>query len=83
MASPLDLEQLGVDLDAAGFAGREAAVHHVVRLARAYGVGGAATGVLGDTTAPEIARLRAYSIVAAALRPSVDRRPARTMTAVA
>ena len=64
-----DLEQLGFDLDRGGFAGRESAVRQVVHLARAYGVGGAAVGVLADQSAPEVARMRAFGVVAAALLP--------------
>jgi hypothetical protein len=64
-----DLEQLGVDLDRSGFAEREPAIRQVVRLARTFGVGGAATAVLADTTAPDVARMRAFGVVAAALLP--------------
>jgi hypothetical protein len=64
-----DLEQLGVDLDRSGFAGREAIIRQVVHLARTYGLGGAAAGVLADTAAPEVVRMRAFGVVAAALLP--------------
>jgi hypothetical protein len=64
-----DLEQLGVDLDRHGFARRESAVRQVVHLARTYAVGGAAVGVLADQTAAEVARMRAFGIVATALLP--------------
>ena len=68
-AVPFDLEQLAFDLDERGFAGLEAAVGQVVHLAKSYGVGGAAVGVLADTAAADVARLRAFGIVAAALLP--------------
>jgi hypothetical protein len=76
-----DLEQLGVDLDRDGFAGREPAVRQVVRLARTFGVGGAATGVLADTTAPDVARMRAFGVVAAALLPITGDRLATPLAA--
>jgi hypothetical protein len=80
---PFDLEQLAVDLDRRGFAAAEAAVGQVVRLARTSGVGGAAVGVLADVTAPEVARMRAFGIVAAALLPVTGDRLAPPLSAVA
>jgi hypothetical protein len=68
-AVPFDLEQLAFDLDERGFAGQEAAVGQVVHLAQTYGVGGVAVGVLADAAAADVARLRAFGIVAAALLP--------------
>jgi hypothetical protein len=76
-----DLEQLGVDLDLSGFAGREAAIRQVVHLARIYGRGGAAAGVLADTTAPDVARMRAFAIVATALLPITGDRLAAPLAA--
>ena len=67
---PFDLEQLAFDLDRSGFAGREPIVRQVVHLARAYNVGGAAVGVLADQSAPEVARMRAFGLVATALLPA-------------
>jgi hypothetical protein len=76
-----DLEQLGVDLDRSGFAGREPVIRQVVHLARTYGVGGAAAGVLADPTAPDVARMRAFGIVAAALLPVTGDRLATPLAA--
>jgi hypothetical protein len=76
-----DLEQLGVELDSSGFAGREPAIRQVVQLARTYGVGGAAAGVLADTSAPDVARMRAFGIVAAALLPMTGDRLATPLAA--
>ena len=76
-----DLEQLGVDLDRSGFAGREPAIRQVVHLARTYGVGGAAAGVLADTTAPDIVRMRAFAVVASALLPIIGDRLAAPLAA--
>jgi hypothetical protein len=76
-----DLEQLGVDLDHRGFVGRESTIRQVAHLARTYGVGGAATGVLADTTAPDVARMRAFAIVAAALLPITGDRLAAPLAA--
>jgi hypothetical protein len=78
-----DLEQLGVDLDRRGFAPHEPAVRQVVRLARTYGLGGAAVGVLADTNAPEVARMRAFGIVATALLPVTGDRLAPPLTVAA
>ena len=76
-----DLEQLGVDLDRSGFASREPAVRQLVHLARAYGVGGAAVGVLADPSAPEVARMRAFAAVATALLPVTGDRFATPLAA--
>ena len=76
-----DLEQLGVDLDRSGFAGREPVIRQVVHLARTYGVGGAAAGVLADTTAPDVARMRAFGVVASALLPVTGDRLATPLAA--
>ena len=64
-----DLEQLAFDLDRGGFTEREAIVRQVVHLARTYDVGGAAVAVLADQSAPEVARMRAFGLVATALLP--------------
>jgi hypothetical protein len=58
---------LGVALDADGFAPHELAVRRLVRTAWARGVSRTATDVLADTTAPDVARLRAFAVVSAAL----------------
>lgn len=67
--TPFDLGRFGFELDAHGFAGREAAIRQLVRLARAHGVGATAADVLADTAAPDVARLRAFAAVAARLAP--------------
>jgi hypothetical protein len=82
-AISFDLEQLAFDLDARGFAGHEAAVGEVVHLAKTYGVGSAAVGVLADTTAADVARMRAFGIVAAALLPITGDRLATPLRSVA
>ena len=66
------LISLGYDLDAHGFAGREAAVRQLVRDARATGYNCIALGVLADTSAPDVARLRAFAAVSAALATATD-----------
>jgi hypothetical protein len=76
-----DLEQLAFDLDRSGFAGREAIVRQVVHLARAHHVGGAAVGVLADQQAPDVARMRAFGLVAAALFPVTGDRLAAPLAA--
>jgi hypothetical protein len=68
-AVPFDLEQLAFDLDERGFRGLEAAVGQVVDLAKTYGVGGAAVGVLADAGVADVARMRAFGRVGAALLP--------------
>ena len=61
------LISLGYELDAHGFAGREAAVRQIVRDTRSLGLDCTAVGVLADTSAPDVARLRAFAAVSAAL----------------
>jgi hypothetical protein len=46
-------------------------------------VGGAAVGVLADPTEPEVARMRAFGVVAAALLPITGDRLAPPLAAVA
>jgi len=69
-----DVIRLGFELDAHGFIGREASVRQLVRDARSRGVDGPAVGVLADSTAPDVARLRAFAAVSSALA-STDSRP--------
>lgn len=69
---PLDhpvnaLIRLGYELDAHGFTGHEADIRQLVRTARSQCVDGAAVGVLADIAAPDVARLRAFAAVSAAL----------------
>jgi len=61
------LVRLGYELDANGFGGCEADVRRLIRTARAQGIDGPAVGVLADITAPDVARLRAFAVVSAAL----------------
>ena len=68
------LISLGYDLDAHGFAGREAAVRQLVRDARAAGYDCTAVAVLADTSAPDVARRRAFAAVSAALATASDPR---------
>ena len=79
----LDLEQLAFDLDRSGFPGREPVIRQMVHLARMYNVGGAAVGVLADETEPEVARMRAFGIVATALLPVTGDRLVPPLAAVA
>ncbi len=81
--SAFDLEQLGVDLDRSGFAGRESVIRQVVHLARTYRVGGVAVGVLADEQAPDVARQRAFGIVSVALLPITGDRLVPPLAAVA
>jgi hypothetical protein len=62
-----ELLDLGFRLDVDGFAGSELDVRRIVRDARAAGLGSAATDVLADTSAPDVARMRAYAKVSSAL----------------
>jgi hypothetical protein len=71
-----ELIELGFGLDADGFVGRELAVRRMVRHARDAGLAGAAIDVLADTTAPDVARFRAFASVAAALRRPTPFEPA-------
>jgi hypothetical protein len=66
MSTP-HLVDLAWDLESSGFEGHEVAVRQVVRSARAAGVSRTVVDVLADPTEPEVARLRAYGQVAAAL----------------
>jgi hypothetical protein len=69
MSTP-DLVQLGHELDAHGFVGREVAIRSLVRVARTRGIALTAADVLTDTSAPDVARLRAFAAVAIALAKS-------------
>lgn len=62
-----DAIRLGFELDAHGFNGREADIRQLVRNARSRGLDGPAVGVLADIAAPDVARLRAFAAVSAAL----------------
>jgi hypothetical protein len=73
MSTP-HLVDLAWDLESSGFEGHEVAVRQVVRSARAAGVSRTMVDVLADPTEPEVARLRAFGQVAAAL---ATRPPAR------
>lgn len=69
-----NLISLGFDLDAHGFTGREAAIRNLVRDARSRGIDGVAVGVLADTSAPDVARMRAFAAVSARLAASASPR---------
>ena len=71
MSTP-HLVQLAWDLDAHGFDGQEVAVRQVVRSARAAGLPATLVDVLADPTEPEVARMRAFGRVAAALASRPD-----------
>ena len=73
MSTP-HLVDLAWDLESSGFEGHEVAVRQVVRSARAAGVSRTLVDVLADPTEPEVARLRAFGRIAAAL---ATRPPAR------
>jgi hypothetical protein len=62
-----ELIELGAELVAGGFGGHELTIRRMVRDARSAGIGGAAADVLADTTAPDVARFRAFAVVSAAL----------------
>jgi hypothetical protein len=69
-ADELDLAGLlGLSWDLAydGFEGREPSIRQVVRSARAARVSPVLIDVLRDPSAPEVARLRAFGRIAAAL----------------
>jgi hypothetical protein len=60
-------DQLAWDLEAGGFDAHEASIRQVVRAARAGSVSPVLVDILADPTEPEVARLRAFGRVAAAL----------------
>jgi len=74
--SSIDLPKLAADLESGGFAGQDTVVRAVVQAARVRGVSPVLVGILADPAEPEVARLRAFGMVAAAL--SADP-PAATM----
>jgi hypothetical protein len=69
MSTP-HLVQLAWDLESRGFEGHEVAVRQVVRSARIAGVSRILVDVLADPTEPEVARMRAFGRIAAALAAS-------------
>jgi hypothetical protein len=69
-ADELDLAGLlGLSWDLAndGFEGREPSIRRVARSARAAGVSPILVDVLADPSEPEVARLRAFGLIATAL----------------
>jgi hypothetical protein len=69
MSTP-QLEPLAYDLASDGFAGHELAIRQVVKAARSAGpsrVPRTLVDILADPAEPEVARLRAFGTVAAAL----------------
>jgi ABC-type sugar transport system substrate-binding protein len=74
--SSTDLTNLASDLASNGFAGHDAAVRDVVRSARAYGIPSVLVDVLVDPREPEVARQRAFGMIASALAYGlVDEQP--------
>jgi len=62
-----ELRELGARLAAGSPEANELAIRRVVRAAWAAGLAGVALDVLADTTAPDVARLRAFAVVSARL----------------
>jgi hypothetical protein len=60
-----DLASLGIELDDDGFGPHEGTVAEIVALARLVMPDLATVDVLGDVTAPEVVRARAFSVLAA------------------
>ncbi len=58
---------LARDLEHDGFQGHELSIRQVARSARAAGVSSVLVDILSDPSEPEVARLRAFGRVAAAL----------------
>lgn len=63
----LDLHLLAQELEAHGFVGHDTAIDAVSRSARAAGLSPVLIDVLTDPTQPEIARLRAFGMLASRL----------------
>jgi hypothetical protein len=66
MSTP-NLVDLAWDLESRGFEGHEVAVRQVVRSARTAGLSRTLVDILADPAEPEVARLRAFGELAAAL----------------
>ena len=75
MSTP-QLLQLAWDLEFRGFAGQEVALRPVIRAARVVGVSSTLVDILADPSEPEVARMRAFGRVAAALA-AADAKPLR------
>lgn len=58
------LDRIARDIDVHGLAAVACDVATIVDHARRLGVGGAALDVLGDLAAPDVARMRAFGLVA-------------------
>lgn len=65
--------ELSLRIERDGFAAHEGAVRRLLVAAARLGVAPAALTVVGDRSAPVVARLRALDRVVAALRPSMRR----------
>jgi hypothetical protein len=63
----LDLAAMGARIAEAGPAASPALLAEVARRARVHGMTSPAIGVLTDTTAPDVARTRAFAVVTAGL----------------
>ncbi len=70
------LRALAHDLADGGIEGRELAVRRVVRAAQAVGVSPTLVDLLADPTEPEVARLRAFGLIATALAETARSRRA-------
>jgi uridine phosphorylase len=62
-----EIERVAWRLEQRGIAGMERELHAVATAARRAGIRPVATAVLDDRHAPEVARIRAFGLVAVAL----------------
>jgi len=78
------LYRIADDIDRHGMGAVECDVEAIVDHAQAAGMTGAALSVLGDTREPEIARARAFGVVATHLwqHGGASADPARVLTAI-
>ena len=72
----IDPSTLSRIIDVQGLAAVEPHVSRIVAIARRHGINPVATDVLGDTTQPEVARLRALARVQRDLAQPTHRRAA-------
>jgi hypothetical protein len=72
-----DLQLLAHELAATGFVGHDAAIASVSRSARAAGISPVLVDVLADPAAPEVARLRAFGMIATRLAQAAPAQPER------
>jgi hypothetical protein len=62
-----DLHLLAMEIESHGFAGHDEALLAITRSARSAGLSPVLLDILGDPTAPEVARLRAFGRLTAGL----------------